>query len=69
MRACTKRWAGLWAVPPLLACASYSGGGLAPGAARLAEVEALIGPPALRWLEADGSVQLAYPRGPAGLDT
>ncbi len=26
-----------------------------------------MGPPAMRWLDADGSVQLAYPRGPAGL--
>ncbi len=28
-----------------------------------------MGPPALRWQDADGSVQLAYPRGPAGFDT
>jgi len=53
----------------LSACASYSGSGLKPGEARLEEVEAQMGAPALRWQDADGSVRLAYPRGPAGLDT
>jgi hypothetical protein len=53
----------------LAACASYSGSGLKPGEARLEEVQGLMGPPAMRWQEPDGSVQLAYPRGPAGVHT
>lgn len=53
----------------LAACASYSGAGLKPGKADLAQVEALMGKPAMRWHNADGSTQLAYPRGPAGVDT
>lgn len=53
----------------LAACASFSGSGLAPGEARLEQVQALMGPPALSWKDADGSIQLAYPRGPAGFDT
>jgi hypothetical protein len=32
-------------------------------------VQNLMGPPAMRWQEADGSVQLAYPRGPLGYHT
>jgi hypothetical protein len=53
----------------LAACASYSGSGLRPGEARLDEVQGLMGPPAMRWQEPDGSVQLAYPRGPLGYHT
>ena len=53
----------------LAACASYSGSGLKPGEARLEDVLRLMGPPAMRWQDADGSAQLAYPRGPAGRDT
>jgi len=64
-----KLWGSLLATMLLAACASYSGSGLAPGAARLADVHALMGPPALRWEDADGSVQLAYPHGPFGFET
>lgn len=53
----------------LAACASYSGAGLRPGEARLEDVQALMGQPAMRWQDADGSVQLAYPRGPVGFHT
>ena len=53
----------------LAACASYNGAGLRPGEARLEDVERLMGQPAMRWQDADGSVQLAYPRGPAGIHT
>jgi hypothetical protein len=53
----------------LAGCASYSGSGLKPGESRLEDVQALMGPPAMRWQDADGSVQLAYPRGPLGLHT
>ena len=53
----------------LAACASYDGRGLKPGAASLEDVHALMGQPALHWQDPDGSRQLAYPRGPAGMDT
>ena len=53
----------------MAACASYSGEGLRPGEARLEDVERLMGQPAMRWQDPDGSVQLAYPRGPAGIHT
>ena len=65
MKLCTSLIASML----LAGCASYSGSGLKPGEARLDEVQALMGPPALRWQDADGSVQLAYPRGPAGLES
>jgi hypothetical protein len=64
-----KRWTALPAAALLAACASYSGAGLVAGQSQLAEVQALMGPPALRWQDADGSVQLAYPHGPFGLET
>ncbi len=64
-----KFWTSLIPTLLLAACASYSGSGLVPGSARLADVQARMGPPAMRWQDADGSVQLAYPRGPLGLDT
>ena len=65
MRLCTT----LLATMLLAACASYSGSGLKPGEARLDDVQGLMGPPAMRWQEPDGSVQLAYPRGPLGYHT
>ncbi len=53
----------------LAACASYSGAGLRPGEARIEDVVRLMGQPAMRWQDPDGSIQLAYPRGPAGIHT
>jgi len=53
----------------LAACASYNGAGLRPGVARLEDVVRLMGKPAMRWQDPDGSIQLAYPRGPAGIHT
>jgi hypothetical protein len=53
----------------LVACASYSGADLRPGEARLEDVIRLMGQPAMRWQDPDGSIQLAYPRGPAGIHT
>lgn len=51
----------------LAGCASYSGAGLKPGVATVADVEATMGQPGLAWKNAQGQVvQLAYPRGPAG---
>ena len=64
-----KRWIALLLTAALSACAAYSGTGLRPGEARLADVQNVMGEPALRWQDADGSVQLAYPRGPAGFHT
>lgn len=53
----------------LSACAGYSGSHLKPGISTLPEVIATMGEPAMRWKDADGSEQLAYPRGPAGTQT
>jgi len=67
-----SRWQYLLApvgVSLLSACAGYSGWGLQPGVTTLPEVGATMGTPALRWKNANGSEQLAYPRGPAGTQT
>lgn len=53
----------------LAACAAYSGSGLKPNEARLADVLRVMGKPAMQWQDADGSRQLAYPRGPMGVHT
>jgi hypothetical protein len=51
----------------LAACASYSGSGLKPGEAKQEDVLRVMGQPAMRWQEPDGTLQLAYPRGPMGV--
>lgn len=51
------------------ACAAYSGSGLRPGEAQLDDVLRTMGQPAMRWQDPDGSLQLAYPRGPLGFHT
>ncbi|WP_291993685.1 hypothetical protein [Candidatus Accumulibacter sp. ACC003] len=51
------------------ACAGYDGGNLKAGVSTLPEVVASMGSPAMVWKNADGSEQLAYPRGPAGTQT
>lgn len=51
------------------ACAAYSGSGLKPGEARVEDVIRVMGEPAMRWQDPGGAVQLAYPRGPAGVHT
>ena len=53
----------------MTACVNYGGRGLQPGVANVSEVIATMGEPAIRWRDADGSQQLAYPRGPAGVHT
>jgi len=53
----------------LSACASYSGRGLNPGEAGLSDVLRVMGEPAMRWPDADGREQLAYPHGPEGMQT
>jgi len=64
-----KPFLALFSSVLLAACASYSGSALRPGEARLEDVQTSMGTPAMRWQDADGSIQLAYPRGPAGFDT
>jgi len=64
-----KPWITFFLALLLVACASYSGRGLQPGVDGLDNVLHVMGQPALRWQNADGSVQLAYPRGPAGYHT
>jgi hypothetical protein len=51
------------------ACASYSGSKLTPGISSYQEVVAMMGEPAMLWQDPDGSLQLAYPRGPFGTQT
>lgn len=51
------------------ACASYDGRGLQPGAATDADVRQLMGTPAEEFANPDGSRQIAYPRGPLGVET
>ncbi len=50
-------------------CASYDGRELKPGVSTGAEVLQVMGDPAMRWRDPDGSELLAYPRGPAGFTT
>lgn len=61
-----KRWLVILAFPFLAACAAYSGSGLRPGEAGLDDVLRVMGQPAMRWQDQDGSLQLSYPRGPLG---
>ena len=53
----------------LSACAGYGGSDLRPGLSSRVQVLAAMGEPALRWQDADGREQLAYPRGPEGTET
>jgi hypothetical protein len=64
-----RLWIILLLTVLLTGCASYGGSGLKPGEARFDDVQAVMGPPAMRWQDADGSVQLVYPRGPFGYHT
>lgn len=64
-----RRLVPVFAALLLAACAAYDGRGLRPGAAGLEEVRRVMGPPALEWRDADGSRQLAYPRGPGAVHT
>lgn len=53
----------------LSGCASYSGYGLNPGESTEQQVIETMGEPAMRWQDPDGRQQLAYPRGPEGMQT
>lgn len=67
----TPRFVVLLSVTGLLlaACASFDGRGLVVGQAVLDDVTRVMGRPKMEWAEADGSRQLAYPRGPMGAKT
>ena len=58
----------LLAVPLLGACVGL-GGNLVPGTSTEDDVARALGEPAMQWAEADGSRQLAFPRGPMGVHT
>lgn len=64
-----KLWATISSALLLCACAAYSGTGLKPGEDRLENILHVMGEPAMRWQDADGSLQLAYPQGPMGYHT
>ena len=61
-------WVGMLAIL-CVGCTTYAGRDLQIGIANEAEVAAQMGESAMRWQDADGSVQLAYPRGPEGPHT
>jgi hypothetical protein len=50
-------------------CALPGGPALQPGLSTRADLDRSMGPPAVRWIEADGGERLAYPRGPMGMQT
>lgn len=58
-----------FALLALAGCASYDGRGLVPGAATAAQVEAQMGPAAMRVPRPDGGTVLYFPRGPEGRHT
>ena len=64
-----KLWIALAVALLLGACATYNGNELRPGEDRLENVLQVMGTPAKRWDNADGSILLAYPRGPWGFHT
>lgn len=64
-----KRILALLSLVALTGCASYGGRQLKPGADDAEAVLANMGAPAAEWRDADGSRQLAYPRGPEGVHT
>jgi hypothetical protein len=53
-------------VAALCGCAGYDGRSLQPGVSTLRDVVATMGKPAAQWNNPDHSMQLSYPRGPAG---
>lgn len=64
-----KLWLAIFLAMLLGACKAYLGYELKPGEDRLENVLHVLGQPAMRWQSEDGSVQLAFPRGPAGIHT
>jgi len=64
-----KKWVHVSVVWLLVSCNVYLGYELKPGVDTQDKVEQKLGKPAQRWQNADGSSQLAYPRGPMGYRT
>ncbi len=64
-----RRLAAAAALAFLAGCASYGGYGLTPGVDGEARLAAVMGEPAAKWRNTDGSSDWAYPRGPTGYDT
>jgi hypothetical protein len=62
-----KRICAILVLSALAGCASYGGSGLVVGESSQEDVVRVMGEPAMRWTNPDGSRQLAYPRGPAGV--
>ena len=62
-------WVLAGSILALSACAGYGGSDLKPGESMLADVVESMGLPTMRWKDADGREQLAYPRGPAATQT
>lgn len=50
-------------------CASYDGRGLKAGISTLDDIIQVMGQPAMRWQDPNGSQVLAFTRGPSGTDT
>jgi hypothetical protein len=65
----TGRIFALLSLLALTGCVSYGGGGLKIGEADADAVQRSMGQPAAQWQAADGSRQLAFPRGPQGVHT
>ena len=51
------------------ACAGPADRRLEPGRAEVADIVAVMGQPRMQWTNPDGSLRLAFPRGPAGTHT
>lgn len=64
-----KLWITIFSALLLGACSAYLGYELKPGEDRLENVLHVLGQPAMRWQNADGSEQLAFSRGPMGYHT
>lgn len=64
-----KQWITIISALLLAACGTYLGYELKPGEDRVENVLQILGKPAMCWQNADGTEQLAFPRGPAGIHT
>ena len=64
-----KTLAASLAAVAIAACAHFGGPPLEPGVSTVADLQRSLGSPAMRWREADGGEQLAYPQGPMGVHT
>ncbi len=67
--ACRGLFAALLTGLTLAGCAGLGGPGLQPGSSTRADLDRVLGAPAMSWPEPGGGQQLAYPRGPEGFQT